>query len=765
MEESHRLNERQIEAIEATNGPVMVIAGAGTGKTSVLTKRICNLISQGVSPSSILAITFTNKAAQEMKDRVVDLVGPYGRYMWISTFHSACVRILKEDANLLGFRSNFTIYDNSDSKRVIDRIVKLMGLDSKRFDSRALRTAISTAKSLLMAPDMLNTNFSAFSNRIGEIYVAYQNQLKQNNAMDFDDLLNNTVKLLSDYEDVKFKWHNRFNYILVDEYQDTNKAQTALISLLVNENKNIFIVGDFDQSIYKFRGADPTNFLVFEQIFEKPKVIILDQNYRSVQNILDGANAVIKNNFSKQTKHLHSDFGPGKKIKVISVEDEFTEANFIAEEIQKLYLSKIKYSDIAVMYRTNGQSRLLESALSSEKIPYKVVGGMRFFDRKEIKDALSYLRVVVNPTDSVSIERTINLPKRGIGPKAVAELLHHASLHSISFLEAVADSSNVLIGPKTQAGCKEYFQIISELKDMYEKGVQPAEIAERLQMISGIREIYELDKSVEAEGKLENLDELLNLASEFETLDEMLDAISLTSELDDTGAINEVSLMTLHAAKGLEFDTVFLTGMEEGILPHLRSLDDPESLEEERRLCYVGITRAKRNLYLTVADFRSQWGSSSFNLASRFIDEIPQNVKKDIDLTSIKRGKFFSDSSKVSRIKTQRWESSDQLDFENYVSNNSKEFIDNEYKKLDEEITTVNNSTNTKTSKEDAGLYKTTGAEKLGLQVGDLVVHSRWGEGVIGSISGSGADMRAEIQFVTGTTKTFILAMTPLKRA
>ncbi len=735
---SYDLNSKQLEAVNTTEGPVMVIAGAGSGKTSVLTRRICKLISIGVPSGSILAITFTNKAAQEMKDRVENMVGPYAKYMWISTFHSACVRILKEDAHLLGYNKNFTIYDTSDSKRVIDRIIKSMGLDTKRFDSRALRSAISNAKALLMSPDLMNSTYSGFSNRIGEIYSEYQSQLKKNNAMDFDDLLVNVIKILSEFPDTKVKWNSRFNYVLVDEYQDTNHAQSVLIKHLVNENKNIFIVGDFDQSIYRFRGAEPTNFLEFEKMFENPKVIVLDQNYRSYQNILDGANAVIKNNFSKQTKHLHSDFGSGEKINVVTVEDEASEANFVAREISRLHLNKVDYSEIAVMYRTNGQSRVLESVLNAENIPYKVIGGLRFFDRKEIKDALGYLRVVINQNDGVSIERTLNTPRRSIGPKAIAAITDFSNKNSMTLFDSIVNADLITIGNKAQAGCREYANIIKELQELYFNGEPPVEIVQKMFMLTNLKLAYELDRSVEAEGKLENLDELLNLASEYETLDEMLDSTSLSTEGDETGGINMVSLMTLHAAKGLEFDSVFLVGMEEGLLPHIRSVESPDNLEEERRLCYVGITRAKRNLYLISADLRSQWGSVSLNISSRFIDEIPSKIKKVTDLTSKRISGTFRDSGNYPKRSSGRWDNADQLDFENYAKE-------------------VNNATKTR--------YKTTGAENLGLKVGDVVVHTRWGEGTVISVSGAGNDARAIIRFVTGTQKTFLLSMTPLKRA
>ncbi len=742
MKIDYKLNSKQEEAINSIKGPVMVIAGAGSGKTSVLTHRICNLIENGVPASSILAITFTNKAAKEMKDRVINLAGPFAKYMWISTFHSACVRILKEDALLLGYRGNFTIYDSADSKRVIDRIVKSMGLDTKRFDSRAIRSAISNAKALLITPDALDVTYSGFGSKIQDIFIEYQNQLKKNNAMDFDDLLNNVIKLLAEFPEIKAKWNSRFNYVLVDEYQDTNHAQSVLIKHLVNENQNIFIVGDFDQSIYRFRGADPTNFLEFEKMFLNPKVIVLDQNYRSFQNILDGANAVIKNNFSKQTKHLHSDFGPGERINIVSVEDDISEASFVAREIEKLRLKKVSYNQIAVMYRTNGQSRLIETVLNSENIPYKVIGGLRFFDRKEIKDALSYLRVVVNPNDGVSIERTLNLPKRGIGPKAMAEITQFASNNSMNLFDSISAADLISIGAKVQAGCKEYVGIISELQKMYYENESAVDIVQKMYISTNMRLAYELDNSIEAEAKLDNLDELLNLASEYETLDEMLDATSLSTEGDELNAVNSVSLMTLHAAKGLEFDSVFLVGMEEGLFPHIRSADSPDNLEEERRLCYVGITRAKKNLYLISAEFRNQWGAPSYNLSSRFIDEIPQSVKKEINTTFKSKPKRFDDEQGSYLRNSRQWNRSDQLDFENYAARSDS-------------------SAKADFSKNH---YKTTGAEKLGLKVGDSIVHSRWGEGVIDSISGLGEDTKAEIRFVNGVKKTFLLSMTPLKK-
>lgn len=644
------LNPQQRLAVEHHGAPLLVVAGAGSGKTRVLTRRIAFLLGErGVAPYEVLAITFTNKAAGEMKERVADLVGDRARSMWVSTFHSACVRILRQEANRLGYTNSFTIYDSSDSQKLIAMVMKDMNLDSKRYAPRAVQALISAAKNELIGPaDYVQTANDPFTQIVAEVFAHYTKRLAAANAMDFDDLIGKTVELFQRYPEAKARYRSRFRHILVDEYQDTNQAQYMIIKELVGTPGDGFpiaelcVVGDADQSIYAFRGANIRNILAFESDYQDARTILLEQNYRSTQNILNAANAVIANNEGRKEKNLWSDQGAGDPIKGYVAESEHDEATHIIDEINRLKDEGISTpGDTAIFYRTNAQSRVFEESFLRSAIPYKVVGGVRFYERKEVKDFLAYLRVLVNAEDEVSLRRIINTPKRGIGDRALDTVDLHSKNTGITFWQALCDARNVPDVPtRAIASIADFVHLIHSLQTLVEAKTRPSVIAQAVLEQSGL--LHELQKSDDPqdESRIENLEELVAVALEYEegevvegeeiSLLGFLENVSLVADSDqipegeDHGGV--VTMMTLHTAKGLEFPTVFLTGMEEGIFPHSRTLGDKNEIEEERRLAYVGLTRARERLYISRSEYRTAWGAPAYNPASRFLAEIPEGV-------------------------------------------------------------------------------------------------------------------------------------------
>jgi DNA helicase II / ATP-dependent DNA helicase PcrA len=626
------LNPAQREAVLATEGPVLVVAGAGSGKTRVLTHRIAHLVSAcGVKPQEILAITFTNKAAGEMKERLEGILGDIAPRMWVMTFHAACGRILRREAPRLGYRSNFTIYDQADQVRLVKLCLEELDRDPKRFVPRGIHAQISMAKNQLILPDAYKARVSSFYDQtVADVYELYQRRLLNSNAVDFDDLLLLTVEVLERFPEARTRWQKAFRYVLVDEYQDTNHAQYRLLQLLAGEHKNVFAVGDPDQSIYAFRGADIRNILEFERDFGGAKLIALEQNYRSTNSILHAANAVIAHNRERKPKNLWSELGDGDPVRVIEVEDEHAEARFVAAEVASLIDEGSSGSEIAVFYRTNAQSRVLEDVLVRQEIPYQVIGGPKFYERAEIKDAIAYLQVIDNSFDAVSLSRIANRPRRGIGDASLARLQSYADAQGISLWEALERPEEAGCGGAPLRAIERFRTLLeSSMAGALELSVP--EVLERVLERSGYLAALEAERTVEAQGRIENLLELVGVAREYQqraeepTLSEFLQQLSLYSDQDDLSAERSfVTLMTLHNAKGLEFRAVFLIGMEEGVFPHARSLEE-QGLEEERRLAYVGLTRAKERLTLTHASSRSLWGSRGYNLPSRFLDELPQD--------------------------------------------------------------------------------------------------------------------------------------------
>jgi DNA helicase-2/ATP-dependent DNA helicase PcrA len=633
------LNPAQREAVLHTEGPVLVVAGAGSGKTRVLTRRIAHLLGAvGVKPPEILAITFTNKAAGEMRDRVQDLVGPSARAAWVMTFHSACGRILRREAQRLGFRSNFTIYDGADQIRLVKRCLEELERDPKRFTPRGIHSQISNAKNTLVGPVEYTERVSSFYDQtVAEVYDLYQKRLFASNAVDFDDMLFLTVDVLERFPEAREKWQEAFRYILVDEYQDTNHAQYRLLQLLAEKHRNVFAVGDPDQSIYGFRGADIRNVMEFEQDFPGSYTIALEQNYRSTQHILDAANGVISHNRERKEKNLWSELGDGDPVRVIEVEDEHAEARYVAAEIALLVEEGFSGSEVAVFYRTNAQSRVLEDVLVRQGVAYQVIGGPRFYERAEIKDLVAYLQVLDNPYDAVSLIRIATRPRRGIGDSTLARLATWADQREISFWEATAEAENAGVGAAPQKALNAFRATIESLMSAAME-LEVPELIEEVLARSGYMESLEAERTIEAQGRIENLQELVSVAREWReqtetedtTLSSFLQEISLYSDQDAIrGDGSLVTLMTLHNAKGLEFRAVYLIGMEEGIFPHSRSIEE-QGIEEERRLCYVGMTRAEERLTLMHASSRMLYGGRNHNLPSRFLDELPEaHIERD----------------------------------------------------------------------------------------------------------------------------------------
>jgi DNA helicase II / ATP-dependent DNA helicase PcrA len=633
------LNPAQREAVTHGEGPLLVLAGAGSGKTRVLTHRVAWLLATGrARPSEILAITFTNKAADEMRERVASLVGGVSRLMWVMTFHSACARILRADAPRLGYKRAFTIYDEADSLRMVKRCLSELELDPKRVAPRAVKAAISHAKNQLVdATDYAEAQASAFEEAVADVYTLYERRMLEASAMDFDDLLVRTVNLLELFEDIREKYRRNFRWVLVDEYQDTNRAQYRMLQLLAEGHRNLTVVGDDFQAVYSFRGADIRNILEFERDFTDATLVKLEQNYRSTQTILDAANALIAHNPSQKPKHLWTDAGRGELVTVAELDDEHAEARYVASELERLTDEGASRDEIAVFYRMNAQSRVLEDTLVRFEIPYQVIGGTKFYERAEIKDAVAYLQLLANPADPVSFSRIVNSPRRGIGQTTQARILSHANTLGQDIWDVFSQPYAVPgLGAAAVKAVDRFAVTMAGLRERVASDDSVAELLEATLRESGYMEALEGERTIEAEGRIENLSELVGVAREFDSnrefegdsdvspLEEFLAQISLYSEQD---ALREseslVTLMTLHNAKGLEYERVFMIGCEEGVFPHARSVEEG-NLEEERRLCYVGVTRARERLSMTFARRRALHGSSSWNLPSRFLSELPE---------------------------------------------------------------------------------------------------------------------------------------------
>jgi DNA helicase-2/ATP-dependent DNA helicase PcrA len=738
------LNPVQREAVTHHDGPLLVIAGAGSGKTRVLTHRIAHLIEDhGVSPFEVLAITFTNKAAGEMRERVAALVGPVAAKMWVSTFHSACVRILRRDAPKLGYPSSFTIYDQADSQRLVGYCIRDLGLDAKRFPPRGVHAAISAAKNDFRTADEMRERAGAvFERKIADVYAEFQARLRKAGAMDFDDLLMVTAQLFRSQPEVLEHYRRRFLHVMVDEYQDTNTVQNELVLQLAGEHRNVCVVGDADQSIYRFRGADMRNILEFEKAFPDATVIVLEQNYRSSQTILDAANAVIANNLGRKPKELWTDAGEGHLIVRYHADDEGDEAQWVGHEISRLHDEGERWGDVAIFYRTNAMSRVIEEAMLRSGIPYKVVGGTRFYDRREIKDALAYLKAVVNPVDEVSVKRVLNVPKRGVGDSTIGRLDAWANAGGVTFVEALRRNDEAGVSGRAVRGIAEFLEVIDELA---ERAVNegPAALLEGLLERSGYLAELQAEHSIEAEGRLENLAELIGLARDFTEVNEFLEQVSLVADTDDLPADadeSQVVLMTLHAAKGLEFPSVFLVGMEDGVFPHLRALGEPVELEEERRLAYVGITRARQRLYLTNAWSRMLYGTTQYNPPSRFLDEIPTALQHHASGSRDNRHKRRSGSGGSS------YGGSGGGGGGGWISRNRDEIVERAMRPAGNALPSGH------------------GAEALGLRVGDDVRHEKWGEGVILQLEGSGDKAQAFVRFPSAGEKWLLLSWAPLEK-
>ena len=733
------LNPAQRDAVIHRHGPMLVVAGAGSGKTRVLTHRIAHLIeNDNINPFQILAITFTNKAAQEMKDRVAALVGPVAEKMWVSTFHSACVRILRRDAEQLGYPSTFSIYDQADAVRLTGYVARDLGLDTKKFVPRSVHSHISNLKNELVSTQQaLDKAEGVFDRKIAEIYEEYQRRLRNSGAMDFDDLLNVTVELFSAHPQTLNHYQERFQHVLVDEYQDTNPAQNDIVLKLGDKHQNVFVVGDSDQSVYAFRGADIRNILEFEKAFPDTSVVILDQNYRSTQTILDAANSVISNNFGRKPKDLWTDKSTGDKIVLYRADDEVEEAAWVVGELQRQHeQGALRWSEVAIFYRANAQSRIIEERLASASIPYRVVGGTRFYDRREIKDALAYLRAIVNPADEVSLKRVLNVPKRGIGDSSITKLDQYAASHGISFSEALNSWPEAGISGPAKKGLANFTELINQLSNRTREG--PAEIIHQVLERSGYISELRDERSIEAEGRLENLAELIGSAETYETCDEFLEQVSLVSPTDDLDDQSEVTLMTLHTAKGLEFPQVFIVGMEDGIFPSFMSLGDPDQLEEERRLAYVGITRAEEQLHLSLAQSRWIYGQQQYNTPSRFLREIPDEL---IDDRSPKSGRKSSSSAPTT----------DSTDHREDKEDKRAERRERARERVIEKAIAAGQHQPTMPSND--------------FTTGDDVIHPKFGDGVIVNISGSGDNAEITIHFVEFGEKTLLSGWANLQRS
>ncbi|MBU8880293.1 DNA helicase PcrA [Bacillus sp. FJAT-29790] len=711
------LNPEQQNAVKATDGPLLIMAGAGSGKTRVLTHRIAYLmVEKGVNPYNILAITFTNKAAREMRERIYKMMGGAADQIWISTFHSMCVRILRRDIDRIGYNRNFTILDTTDQQSVVKGILKDKNLDPKKFDPRAILGSISSAKNELTTPEeFAKTTGDYFQQVVSDVYTEYQKRLRRNQALDFDDLIMITIQLFQRVPEVLEYYQRKFQYIHVDEYQDTNKAQYMLVKLLANRFKNLCVVGDSDQSIYRWRGADIANILSFEKDYPSAQVILLEQNYRSTKRILLAANEVIARNMSRKPKNLWTENPEGSKIFYYRADSEQGEGQFVVGKIKELAREGNRnLSDFAILYRTNAQSRVMEEVLLKSNIEYTIVGGIKFYDRKEIKDILAYLRLIANPDDDISLQRVINVPKRGIGSGSIDKIANFATLHDMTMFEALESIELIGLSPKITKAATEFRDLIKNYAQMQEY-LSVTELVEEILDKSGYREMLVAEKSIEAQSRLENLDEFLSVTKNFEDGSEDKSLVAFLTDLalvadidkldDDGEKADAVVLMTLHSAKGLEFPIVFLIGLEEGVFPHSRSLMEEAEMEEERRLAYVGITRAEKELFITNAQMRTLYGRTSMNSPSRFIKEIPADLLDGLQ-PAHKAGSPFGStpfSSAPSR-QPQR-----------------KPVI--------------------------RPAMNTTGGDELAWKVGDKAEHGKWGTGTVVSVKGAGEGIELDIAF------------------
>ena len=741
------LNPDQLDAVVHRGGPLLVVAGAGSGKTRVLTHRIAHLIDEGMPPSAILAITFTNKAAEEMRHRVASLVGPVTRAMWVCTFHSACVRILRAHGDRLGYPRTFSIYDQADAQRLTGYVVRDLNLDAKRFPPRAAHGQISLWKNELITPEQaVERAANIFERKHADIYTDYQARLLKAGAMDFDDLLMKTVELFRSHPDVLAHYQQRFQHVLIDEYQDTNMAQNELALALAAEHQQITIVGDHDQSVYRFRGADLRNIGQFEEAFDNVTTIVLDQNYRSTQAILDAANAVITNNPGRKDKQLWSELGTGERITRYHAEDEGDEATWVARTMQSLQSdATFMWKEMATFYRTNAQSRVLEESLMRFGIPYKVVGGTRFYDRREIKDAMAYLRAVANPADEISVKRVLGVPKRGVGESSVAKLDALAARTGTAFVEAMRHANDAGLTGSAARGVESFVRLLDDLALRLDDG--PGDLLQAALTDSGYLAELEAEGSVESAGRIENLGELVGSAREFTRLEEFLEQVALVADTDDLDDDNRVVLMTLHSAKGLEFPAVFLVGMEEGVFPHSRALTEPVELEEERRLAYVGITRAQQRLFLAHAWSRQLFGSTNYNPPSRFLDEIPTELMEQVGAVS-GRSSYGRQSYRT------RDEWSNPPPYRRVDRENNGE-ADRHRERVVEAALVAG---------QRAKQPSPSNSQLIGLRLGDDVEHPAFGEGVIIDIRGQDDKAEATIRFRDAGTKHLSLAWAPLKK-
>lgn len=720
------MNAEQSEAVRTTEGPLLIMAGAGSGKTRVLTHRIAYLLDEkDVSPYNILAITFTNKAAKEMKARVEQLVGEEAQVIWMSTFHSMCVRILRRDADRIGIERNFTIIDPTDQKSVIKDVLKNENIDSKRFEPRMFIGAISNLKNELKTPEDAQKEANDYhSQMVATVYKGYQRQLSRNEALDFDDLIMTTINLFERVPEALEYYQNKFQYIHVDEYQDTNKAQYTLIKLLANKFKNLCVVGDSDQSIYGWRGADIQNILSFEEDYPDAKTIFLEQNYRSTKTILNAANEVIKNNTERKPKGLWTANTGGDKINYYEATTERDEAEYVVREIMKHQRNGKKYSDMAILYRTNAQSRILEETFMKSNIPYTMVGGQKFYDRKEIKDLLSYLRVIANSNDDISLQRIINVPKRGVGPSSVEKIQTYAVQNNISMFDALGEVDFIGLSKKVTQECIAFYEMIQNLIKEQEF-LEISEIVEEVLVKSGYRDMLDREQTLESRSRLENLDEFMSVPKDYEentpleeqSLINFLTDLSLVADIDEADTESGVTLMTMHSAKGLEFPIVFIMGMEESLFPHIRAIksDDDHEMEEERRICYVAITRAEETLYITNATTRMLFGRSQSNMPSRFLKEIPEDLME-------------SHSGSKRQTIQPKAKPTQKRGFSKRTTSSKKQVTSSDWK------------------------------------VGDKVTHKAWGEGMVSNVNEKNGSVELDIIFKSEGPKRLLAQFAPIEK-
>ncbi|EKU46854.1 DNA helicase PcrA [Staphylococcus massiliensis] len=717
------MNNEQSQAVRTTEGPLLIMAGAGSGKTRVLTHRIAYLLDEkDVSPYNILAITFTNKAAKEMKERVASLVGEEAEVIWMSTFHSMCVRILRRDIDRIGFERNFTIIDPTDQKSVIKQVLKEKNIDSKKFEPRMFIGAISNLKNELKTPDDASREANDYyTSMVANVYSAYQKQLLRNQALDFDDLIMTTIKLFERVPDVLEYYQNKFQYIHVDEYQDTNKAQYTLVNQLAKKFENICVVGDSDQSIYGWRGADIQNILSFEEDYPNATTIFLEQNYRSTKTILNAANEVIRNNTERKPKGLWTGNAEGEKIQYYEATSERDECEYVVREVMKHRKNGKDYNDMAILYRTNAQSRVLEETFMKSNIPYTMVGGQKFYDRMEIKDLLSYLRLIANSNDDISFRRIINVPKRSIGPTTVDKIAAYAAEHDISMFDALAEIDFIGVSKKAAQACMSFYQLINDLMKQQEF-LEITEIVDEILDKSGYRAMLEKAQTLESRSRLENIDEFKSVPMDYEentpleeqSLINFLTDLSLVADIDEANTESGVTMMTMHSAKGLEYPVVFIIGMEESIFPHFRAIksDDDHEMEEERRIAYVAITRAEEQLYVTHATNRMLYGRTQSNMRSRFLNEIPEDL--------------MNKPSQSDRVQIGQKKKPQKRGFSKRVTKGQ---------------TTETN-----------------------WNVGDKVVHKSWGEGMVSQVNEKNGSVELDIIFKKEGPKRLLASFAPIEK-